>query len=185
MAQHPQRTAAFFSHFETLQETRLKRCRVHPRRTIIFIAVCAMLSGANGFIAMATFGRSRRAWLASFVDVAGGIASHDTFGRVFAALDPEQCSACFVNWVQCIHEVTVGQLVSIAGKTARASLACRKGKHPLHVVSAWVTAKRPSVGIGALSMAYLGYWIGTLARIVAARAPTTPPPIWPRCGGGC
>jgi predicted transposase YbfD/YdcC len=75
-----------------------------------------------------------------------GIPSHDTIGRVFALVDAEQFVACFLGWVQSVHQVSAGEIVAIDGKTARASLDRAKGKNPLHVVSAWALANRVVLG---------------------------------------
>ena len=139
-------SAAFFDHFDILDDPRVERCRLHPLRNLVFIAVCALLSGGNDFVAMAKFGAARRHWLEKYLDLSHGIPSHDTFGRVFAAVDAEQFIACFLGWVECLHQVTAGQLVSIDGKTARATLDRAKGQDPLHVVSAWAGANRLVLG---------------------------------------
>jgi predicted transposase YbfD/YdcC len=142
-AKHP---ASFFHHFDTLEDPRLDRCKRHPLGDILFLAVCAMLCGANDFVAMEKFGHAKRAWLERFLELPNGIPSHDTIGRVFALLDAERFIRCFVSWVQTFHEVADGQVVGVDGKTARASLDRAKGQNPLHVVSAWATANRVVLG---------------------------------------
>jgi predicted transposase YbfD/YdcC len=146
MARNAPATPAFFAHFAALEDPRLERCRLHKLSDIVFLAVCALISGANDFVAMEKFGHTRWAWLQKYLELPNGIPSHDTIGRVFALLDPEQFIACFMNWVEGLQVVTAGQVVSIDGKTARASLDRAKGKHPLHVVSAWVSANRLVLG---------------------------------------
>lgn len=128
---------AFMEHFGSLQDPRIERTKYHPLPTIVFIAVCAMLCGANDFVGMEKFGISKRRWLAKYVDVTNGIPSHDTFGRVFRALNPQQFIDCFLSWVQAFADTRVGRQVAIDGKTARASLDRTAGQNPLHVVSAW------------------------------------------------
>lgn len=141
-----QSSASFFDHFDPLEDPRIERCRRHNLRDIVFIAVCAFISGANDFVGMEKFGRTCRTWLAKFVELPNGIPSHDTFGRVFAAVDAEQFVECFLSWVASIHQVTAGELINIDGKTVRASLDKAKGQNPLHVVSAWATANRLTLG---------------------------------------
>lgn len=137
---------SFFEHFQTLQEPRIDRTQLHPLPNIVFIAVCALLAGANDFVGMANFGKSKRDWLAKFLDLSNGIPSHDTFGRVIAALDPDQFVQCFLTWVRAFDDTASGRLIAIDGKTARASLDRASGQHPLHVVSAWAKDARLVLG---------------------------------------
>lgn len=144
MSQSP--SATFLAPFGNLQDPRVNRTKRHNLLDIIFIALCAVVSGANDCVAMAKFGKSKRAWLEKYLDLPNGTPSHDTFTRVFAALDGKAFVACFLNWVATLQEATDGQLVAIDGKTARATLDKAKGQNPLHVVSAWATANRLLLG---------------------------------------
>jgi predicted transposase YbfD/YdcC len=146
MGQDSKRSVSFFHHFETLEDPRIERCKRHLLGDILFLAVGAMLGGANDFVAMEKFGHAKRAWLEKFLELPHGIPSHDTLGRVFSLLDAEQFIRCFLSWVQTIHEVTDGQIVGVDGKTVRASLDRAKGKNPLHVVSAWAATNRVVLG---------------------------------------
>lgn len=146
MGQDSKRSVSFFHHFETLEDPRIERCKRHLLGDILFLAVGAMLGGANDFVAMEKFGHAKRAWLEKFLELPHGIPSHDTLGRVFSLLDAEQFIHCFLSWVQTIHEVTDGQIVGVDGKTVRASLDRAKGKNPLHVVSAWAATNRVVLG---------------------------------------
>jgi predicted transposase YbfD/YdcC len=136
----------FATQFATLKDPRLKRTQRHKLLDVIFIAICATVSGANDFVAMEKFGKSKRAWLDKYLDLPRGIPSHDTFGRVFAALDPKNFVACFLQWVEALQEKTAGRVVAIDGKTARATLDKAKGKNALHVVSAWSVANHLVLG---------------------------------------
>ncbi len=84
-----------------------------------------------------TYGRSKQSWLETFLDLPHGIPSHDTFGRVFAALEPEELHNSFLAWVSTITEKLALELIHIDGKTAKGSYD-REGKlKALHSVSAW------------------------------------------------
>ncbi len=69
-----------------------------------------------------------------------GIPSHDTFGDVFARLDPDQFQYCFMEWVQAIGQVTQGEVVAIDGKTVRRSHDRTVGKQAIHMVNVWASA---------------------------------------------
>ena len=77
---------------------------------------------------------------------ARGIPSHDTFGDVFARLDPEQFQSCFMAWTQAIAELLPEEVVAIDGKTARRSHDCAGGKGAMHLVSAWATQNTLTLG---------------------------------------
>jgi hypothetical protein len=77
-------------HFATLADPRVERTKGHQLRAIITIALGAVMCGADTWVDVEEFGQAKRTWLETFLDLPNGIASHDTFGRVFARLDPEQ-----------------------------------------------------------------------------------------------
>ena len=102
-----------------LVDPRIDRHKEHKRIDILVIAICAIWCGANDWVAVETFGQAKREWFTRFLDLAHGIPSHDTFGRVFAVLSPEALQACFPHWIQAVAQVTEGQVVAIDGKTLR------------------------------------------------------------------
>jgi DDE_Tnp_1-associated len=114
-------SAALLDHFADLADPRIERTKRHQLTDIIFIAVCAMVCGANDFVGMEEFGKSKETWLKKYLRLPHGIPSHDTFGRLFAALDASAFLACFRSWVESLAIATKGLLVGFDGKTARAS----------------------------------------------------------------
>ena len=84
-------------HFATLADPRVERTKQHQLLAIITIALCAVICGADTWVDVEEFGYAKRGWLETFLDLPNGIPSHDTFGRVFARLDPEQFQACFLS----------------------------------------------------------------------------------------
>jgi predicted transposase YbfD/YdcC len=130
---------SFFEHFAQVDDPRINRRRRHQLLDILFIALCATIGGADDFLAIEVWGRERRGWLEQYLELPNGIPSHDTFNRVFQALDPQQFLNCFRHWVKPLCESLGIKLVSIDGKTARATLDRKKSKNPLHVVSAWAS----------------------------------------------
>jgi predicted transposase YbfD/YdcC len=101
--------------------------------------VWAVLCGAESFPAIEDFGQARYAWLKQFLELPGGIPSHDTFKRVFRLVDPVQFQACFLSWMQAVAEVTQGEVIAIDGKTLRRSFDKGTAKRAIHMVSAWAT----------------------------------------------
>src|SRR3954447_16736216 len=130
--------------FAKLQDPRRAHRRLHPLQDIIVIALCAVIAGAQDWQQVVTFGHKRRDWLRGFLELPHGIPSHDTFERVFDRLNPQAFQACFRGWVQAVSEALRIQHVAIDGKTLRGSGSAKLG--PLHLVSAWATAQRLSLG---------------------------------------
>ena len=146
MSQDAKPSLSFFHHFATREDPRLERCKLHSLGNILFLTACAMLSGANDFVAIEKLGHAKRVWLEKFLPFPKGIPSHDTLGRGFSVRDAEQFIRCFLSWVQTIHEVAHGEILGIDGKAVRASLDRAKGHNPLHVVSAWASTQRVVLG---------------------------------------
>jgi predicted transposase YbfD/YdcC len=138
--------ADFFAHFASLPEPRINRTKLHKLMDVVFIAVCALLSGANDFVGMEKFGKSKCSWLKKYLELPNGIPSHDTFGRVIRAIEPQKFVDCFRSWVAVFADTELGRLINIDGKTARASLDRTADQNPLHVVSAWAQESRLLLG---------------------------------------
>lgn len=126
-------------HFASLTDPRVERCRVHVLVEIVTIALCGLLCGADDWVAIEAFGQEKEAWLRTFLALPGGIPSHDTFGRVFARLNPDEFRRCFLAWVQAVVGEVGDQVVAVDGKTLRGSHDRAAGKEALHLVSAWAT----------------------------------------------
>src|SRR3954471_11316852 len=131
-------------YFASLKDPRRAHRRLHLLQDLIVIALCAVIAGAQDWQQIETFGRKRRDWLRRFLALPHGIPSHDTFERVFDRLNPQAFQACFRGWVQAVSEALRIQHVAIDGKTLRGSGSAKLG--PLHLVSAWATAQRLSLG---------------------------------------
>ena len=137
MEQHP--TPALIAHFAGLDDPRIERQKRHKLIDILVIAICAVLSGAEGVAAIEDFGHKRRAWLEQLLELPNGIPSHDTFTRVFRLLNPVQFQTCFLQWIQAVAVATKGEVVAIDGKRLRRSFEKATGKSAIHMVSAWAT----------------------------------------------
>src|SRR2546423_8403413 len=126
-------------YFATLPDPRRDHLKAHRLLDILTIALCAVICGADDWVAVETFGQSKAEWLRTFLDLPGGIPSHDTFGRVFARLDPEEFRRCFGTRVQAVVGDPGQQGVVVDGKTLLRSHDPSAGKAALHRVSAWAT----------------------------------------------
>ena len=123
--------------FEELPDPRVTGRCDHNLIDIIIIAICGVISGADSWVGIETYGKAKEMWLTEYLSLVNGIPSHDTFGDVFSQLDSEAFQAGFSRWVESIFTVTSGQVVAIDGKTARRSHAKSIGKDAIHMVSAW------------------------------------------------
>lgn len=118
----------------------------HPLENIIAIAICAVICGADSWVEVEEFGQARYEWFSTFLDLSQGIPAHDTFGRFFARLDANEFERCFTEWVHAVGEITQGQVVAIDGKTVRRSHDRFAGKEAIHMVSAWASTNRMTLG---------------------------------------
>jgi predicted transposase YbfD/YdcC len=132
-------------HFGLLSDPR-RREGIYPLVNIVTIGLCAVICGADDFVAIARWAHTRRKWLATFLDLSDGIPSHDRFNAIFAGLKPAEFEKCLLGWVTALHEVTGGQVVAIDGKTLRRSFDAASSKSALQMVSAWATANHLSLG---------------------------------------
>jgi predicted transposase YbfD/YdcC len=141
-----QRRSSIVDHFGALEDPRIERHKRHQLLDVIVIAICAVVCGADDWVAIETFGHAKEAWFRRFLALPYGIPSHDTFGRVFALLSPARFQECFVGWMQAVAEVVAGQVVALDGKTLRRSYDRRSAKAAIHMVSAWATQNRVVLG---------------------------------------
>jgi predicted transposase YbfD/YdcC len=138
--------ARLFDHFADLEDPRVDRTKRHGLLDIVAVALCAVVCGADTWVDVEQFGKSKEAWLRSFLALPNGVPSHDTFGRVFAALDPAQFEACFRSWVGAVAARLGGQVVAVDGKAVRRSHDRAHGKAALGLVGAWAAANRLVLG---------------------------------------
>ena len=131
-------------HFKELPDPRIDRRKAHSLHDILIIAICSMLCGAETFVDMEDFGLAKEDWFESFLDLPNGIPSHDTFGRIFARLDPGRFMECFVEWTQGLREAVDEEIVAMDGKSLRRSMDRKRG--PIHLVNAWTAANRLVLG---------------------------------------
>lgn len=133
-------------HFRELEDPRVERTKRHKLIDIVVIAVCAVICGADDWVHVELFGQAKQEWLGRFLELPNGIPSHDTFGRVFRRLDPEQFQRCFLSWVQAVFQVTKGQVVAVDGKQLCGSYDTQAGKGAIRMVSAWASESQLVLG---------------------------------------
>jgi predicted transposase YbfD/YdcC len=132
-------------YFSQIDDPRVDRTKEHLLEDIIFITIAAVICGAETWNDIENYGNSKKDWLSQYLKLPNGIPSHDTFNRVFAALDPAQFEKCFIEWVKDVSELTKGEVVSIDGKTVRGSRGLG-AKSAIHMVSAWANINQLSLG---------------------------------------
>jgi predicted transposase YbfD/YdcC len=135
----------FAACFEDVEDPRTGNAALHDFHTLLMIALCAVLCGAQGAVDMALFAREKAAFLREFLDMKNGPPSHDTFSRLFRLLDPDQFRAAFQRFMTAFSETCQG-VIAVDGKVLRRSFDRASGKSALHMVSAWGCEQRMVLG---------------------------------------
>lgn len=130
---------------ERIEDPRQLRGRRHLLADVLVIALCAVICGADGWQAMAAFGRAKRKWFKSFLSLPYGIPSRQTFERIFATLRPEALEGCLGEWVEALRREQEHQ-VAIDGKSLRGSFDRANQQAAIHMVSAWSSANELVLG---------------------------------------
>jgi len=100
-------TASILHHFASIPDPRINRRKLHKLSDIFFITLCGVICGADDWVSIELFGRSKKEWFTQILGLKNGIPSHDTFGNVFAAIDTEPFSQCFSRWAADLADLTV------------------------------------------------------------------------------
>jgi predicted transposase YbfD/YdcC len=132
---------ALIGQFAQIEDPRCDWRVEHKLIDVLVIAVCAVIGEAESFEDIALYGRCKRDWLQRFLELRGGIPSHDTFRRVLMLVDPDRFERCFLGWVRSVFQpdTTAPRQIAIDGKTVRGSFDRKHGRSPLHLVSAYAT----------------------------------------------
>ncbi len=146
---------SILDYFGELEDPRSSINRKHLLGDLIVMSICAVIAGADGPKAIGVWARSHADWLRQHLALANGIPSHDTIGRVFAALKPSAFQACFQQWIAClrrgggpdaVEELSMPEVIAFDGKALRRSHDRKKSLGPLFLVSAWSVQRGISLG---------------------------------------
>lgn len=124
--------------FAELPDPRRDHTRRHKLTDIVVMGFCAVLCGAEDYEAIADFAAARQEWFGTFLELPGGIPAHDTFWRVFRALDAAAFERCFQAWTDALRQAVAQEVVAVDGKQLRRSHDGCAGL-PVHLISAWAT----------------------------------------------
>ena len=139
-------------HFESLSDPRETRNRRHLLIDVIVISVCGVIVGCKGPTSIERWAKAKQEWLATVLELPGGIPSRDCIRRILTALKPEAFQKCFGEWIAtCLlcNDNNTTRTIAIDGKTMRRSHHKAAGLGALHIVSAW--AIEQGIGLGQLA----------------------------------
>jgi len=140
-----ERSSSLADHLDKVTDPRTGKI-TYPLVNILFMTICAVIAGADDFVAIAHFANTKKEWFAKFLDMSSGVPSHDRFNSILKHIKPEEFERCLLSWLTKLHEVTDGQVIAIDGKTLRRSYDRKDGKAAIHMVSAWATENHISLG---------------------------------------
>jgi predicted transposase YbfD/YdcC len=135
---------ALLHNFDDLPDPRVASRCAYPLQEMLLVALCAVTCDADDWVHVAEWGEFKLDWLRRFLPFEAGIASHDTFSRVFAQLDAQRFEACLTAWMSQLCPTLVGQYIAVDGKSVRGSHEAGAGM--AHVVSAWHTGAGVTLG---------------------------------------
>lgn len=155
---------SLIEHFKALPDPRVDRTKDHDLIDLLVIAICTLLCAGESFNDMEDFGKAKADWFKTFLTLRNGVPSHDTFNRLFAALDPQAFGDCFVRWTQSLRTAVAQEIVALDGKALRRALS---GDQSIKcVVSAW--AESNSLVLGQLKVSDKSNEITALPALLRA-----------------
>lgn len=137
---------SIIEHFSSLSDPRILLKTRHKLIDIIVITICAVIAGADDWVDICEYARFKEQWLKTFLELPGGIPSHDTFGRVMSLIGPEEFAKCLGSWLREVVPGSSEGIIAIDGKTVRRSHDRANGKSAIHMVSAWAVQNHLILG---------------------------------------
>jgi predicted transposase YbfD/YdcC len=132
--------------FGSVEDPRSTKNRLYELDEVLFLCICAVISGAEGWSAIAQFGRAKLDWLRRYLPYENGIPNEDSLAWIIGCLNVKAFEACFIEWVNGVAKQPDGEIIAVDGKTARRSHHRKSGKNSLHVVSVWACQQHLSLG---------------------------------------
>jgi len=140
--------------FSALEDPRIDRKKLYPLIEIVFLSVCAVLSGFEEWDEVVDFGEEKLNWLRKYLPYEHGIPSHDTMNRVISLLDDRAFERCFINWVEMSISLPQGVMIHLDGKGISRSATIKEqqtrrsegGKGAVHILHAWCSELQVCLG---------------------------------------
>ncbi|MDA3941577.1 MAG: ISAs1 family transposase [Spirochaetia bacterium] len=136
--------SGLIDYLKDVPDPRVSRTKEHHLIDILTIGVCCLISGGEGFNDMETFGKAKYEWFSRFLELPNGVPSHDTFNRVFSAIDPKAFIECFIAWTDTLRSQFSKEIIAMDGKALRR--AGNKDAPMTYIVSAWATENGLTLG---------------------------------------
>jgi Transposase len=151
------------NYFSSLTDPRVERTREHHLEDILFIAIASIICGGDSWNDMEEFGKAKEEWLRTFLQLPNGIPSHDTFNRVFSALNPEELEGCFIEWTRSVANLCEHEVIAIDGKSMCGTRDFGN-KSIVHMVSAW--AEKNHIVLGQVKVSEKSNEITAIPRLL-------------------
>lgn len=145
---------SLIGHLSVVPDIRGERGKKHKLIDMLFVALCTILSGGEGFRDMLLFATYRDDWLRKYIELPNGIPSYHTFRRLFLVLDPSSLKECLVSWADSLRDAAKGEIIALDGKTLRHTFDSHSGQKSLHLLNVWITDLGLAIGcerVGAKS----------------------------------
>ena len=158
-------SSTFLQHFASINDPRKdNHNKRHYLQDILVITILGAICGADTWVELCELAEAKEEWLKTFLSLPNGIPSHDTFGRVFSLINPNEFESCFRAWIDSLCIDVTNEIIAIDGKTLRGSHNRKKGINPLHLVSAW--AVKNSLILGQVKTAEKSNEIEAIPRLI-------------------